>query len=224
MPDQPRAPRRGRPPLEGLPERRRQQIIESAYAVFVERGYEATAIADVAAHAGIGQGTVYRYFASKREILDHVVDFGAAKLITALEPHTLISRPSSVAELLAAIRAATVRLYALLEQEPEFLRLVHVEASAIDRELSDRLVGMELLVSAFVAHELRRGSEEGWLRADIDSDVIAHAVLAMVVPGVLREIRGENSAREREQTATGVLTILEKALRPRDPAAAGAAR
>ncbi|MFD6163416.1 TetR/AcrR family transcriptional regulator [Nocardia sp. NPDC060256] len=221
MPEQ---PRRGRPPLAGLPERRRQQIIESAYAVFVERGYEATAISDVAAHAGIGQGTVYRYFGSKREILDQVVDFGFGKLIDALEPQSLLSRPTSSEELLAVVQAAIARLYAMLEHDPDFVRLVLVEANAIDKELSDRLLGVELLVSAFVAQELRRGVAAGWIRADIDPEVTAHTTLTLVVPGLLQEMRGDNTPQARERATAGVLTLLEKALRPRDPVAAGHTR
>ncbi|GAA5077580.1 TetR/AcrR family transcriptional regulator [Nocardia iowensis] len=223
MPDQPRAARRGRPPLAGLPERRRQQIIESAYAVFVDRGYEGTAISDVAAHAGIGQGTVYRYFTSKREILDHVVDFGIEKLVDALQPHTLLSRPTSADELLAGVHGAIDRLYAMLEHEPDFVRLLLVEASAIDRELSDRLFSLELLVSTFVAQELRRGIAAGWIRAGIDPEVTAHAVLTLVVPGLLQEMRGDNTPQARERATAGVLTLLEKALRPRDSTAAGSA-
>ncbi|MFC9437410.1 TetR/AcrR family transcriptional regulator [Nocardia sp. NPDC057030] len=221
MPEQPRAARRGRPPLAGLPERRRRQIIESAYAVFVARGYEATAISDVAAHAGIGQGTVYRYFASKREILDHVVDFGFEKLIGALEPQTLLSRPTSAAELLDGVRAAIARLYAMLEHDPDFIRLVLVEASAIDKELSDRLLGLEMLVSTFVAQELRRGVSAGWIRADIDPEVTAHITMTLAVPGLLQEMRGDNTPQARERVTAGVLTMLEKALRPRDSVAAG---
>ncbi|MGW4244934.1 TetR/AcrR family transcriptional regulator, partial [Nocardia sp. NPDC004722] len=70
----------GRPPQSELPSRRRQQIIEAAFEVFTAQGYEATAISQVAARAGIGQGTVYRYFGSKREILDHVIDLGVGKV------------------------------------------------------------------------------------------------------------------------------------------------
>ncbi|MFI6218039.1 TetR family transcriptional regulator [Nocardia brasiliensis] len=218
MPDQPSAPRRGRPPEPGLAQRRRQQIIESAYAVFVARGYEATTISDVAAHAGIGQGTVYRYFQSKREILDHVVDFGIAKFVDRVQPRTLLKRPASAPELLAELRSAIGRWYEMLDQEPDFVRLFLVEASAIDKELSDRLLGLELLVSTFVAHELRLGVAAGWIRADLDPEVTAHIVLTLSVPGLLQEMRGENTAAERERTTNGVLTLLEKALRPHDSA------
>ncbi|PXX53304.1 TetR family transcriptional regulator [Nocardia tenerifensis] len=224
MPDQPPAPRRGRPPQPGLVERRRRQIIESAYAVFVARGYEATAISDVAAHAGIGQGTVYRYFASKREILDHVVDFGIEKFVDMLRPQTLLRRPSSVEELLADVRAAIGRWFEMLDEEPDFVRLLLVEASAIDKELSDRLLGLELLVSTYVAQELRLGIEAGWVRADLDAEVTAHIILTLGVPGLLQEMRGENSAADRERITAGVLILLEKALRPSNVAASGAAR
>lgn len=224
MPDQSSAPRRGRPPQPGLAQRRRQQIIESAYAVFVARGYEATTIADVAAHAGIGQGTVYRYFASKREILDHVVDFGITKFVDMVQPRAVLKRPTSAEELIAELRSAIGRWYEMLDEEPDFVRLLLVEASAIDKELSERLLGLELLVSTFVAHELRLGMAAGWIRADLDVDVTAHIVLTLGVPGVLQEMRGENAAAERERTTNGVLTLLGKALRPRGPVAGGPAR
>lgn len=215
VPEQPDTPRRGRPPEAGLPERRRRQIIESAYVVFAERGYEATSIADVAAHASIGQGTVYRYFTSKREILDHVVDFGIEKMISAIEVPSLLDRPDTAEELLAGIQAASARVYELVEQEPEFLRLLLVEASAIDKELSARLLGMELLVGAFVARELRRGVEAGWVRADIDADVLAHTILMLVLPGLMQELRGLGDAHSRERSTTAVVHLLGKGLKPR---------
>jgi AcrR family transcriptional regulator len=224
--EQPRTARRGRPPEAGLAQRRRQQIIESAYAVFVEKGYEGTAISDVAAHAGIGQGTVYRYFTSKREILDHVVDFGIEKLSVAVDPKTVMERPDSVEALMESLRAASVRLYDLVEREPEFVRLLFVEASAIDSELADRLLGLEMVVAKFVAKELRRGIEAGWIRDDIDVDVLSHTILTLVMPGLMRELFGPGKAEKREHTVAVVLNSMMKALRPHGKSAAkrGAAR
>jgi AcrR family transcriptional regulator len=50
-------------------ERNRQRILEAAAEVFTERGFEAT-LDDVAAHAGVGVGTVYRRFPDKGSLAD----------------------------------------------------------------------------------------------------------------------------------------------------------
>jgi AcrR family transcriptional regulator len=48
---------------------RRQQILAAALAVFSERGFHAANVSDVAAAAGVSQGTIYWYFDSKEELL-----------------------------------------------------------------------------------------------------------------------------------------------------------
>src|SRR5580692_1255533 len=50
-------------------ERNRQRILEAAAEVFTERGFEAT-LDDVARHAGVGVGTVYRRFPDKGSLAD----------------------------------------------------------------------------------------------------------------------------------------------------------
>ncbi|MGO9309198.1 MAG: TetR/AcrR family transcriptional regulator [Spirochaetia bacterium] len=44
------------------------QIIEAAFAVFGDVGYEATVIKDIAEKAGISAGTIYTYFTDKRDL------------------------------------------------------------------------------------------------------------------------------------------------------------
>jgi AcrR family transcriptional regulator len=214
------APRRGRPKEAGLAERRRRQIIESAYVVFAERGYEGTNISDLAAHAGVGQGTVYRYFDSKREILDHVFDFSVEKMLEAVAPssstdgqESRFAEPASLDEMIDSIREATTKLFQLVEREPEFLRLVLVEASAIDQELNERVLGLETMASTMVRKGLRRGVEQGLFRADIDPDVLSHAILTLALPGLLLELRGEGSPDARERYVTSVIDIITRALR-----------
>ena len=206
-------PRRGRPKEAGLAERRRRQIVESAYLVFAQRGYEATSISDLAAHAGVGQGTVYRYFESKREILDHVFDFSVEKVLEAVDPESLAAKPSSFDELLGTIRTGAARAFEFVEREPEFLRLILVEASAIDEELKDRVLGLESFASTFLARGLKRGIEKGFVRADIDPAVVGHMMLMLILPGLLQEFRGEGSPENRERYTSGVLDIVARGLR-----------
>lgn len=56
-------------PLRRDAERNRRRILEAADEVFTERGLEAT-LDDVARHAGVGVGTVYRRFPDKASLAD----------------------------------------------------------------------------------------------------------------------------------------------------------
>ena len=51
---------------------KRETIVEAAFALFLQAGYEATTIADVAARAQMAVGSIYRYVADKRELLEAV--------------------------------------------------------------------------------------------------------------------------------------------------------
>lgn len=49
-------------------EERRQQILESAMNMFIEKGYNGATTLDIAKEAGVSEVTLFRYFASKKEI------------------------------------------------------------------------------------------------------------------------------------------------------------
>ena len=75
---------------EQVREERRQQILDSALAVFSQKGFHASNVSDVAAHAGVSQGTIYWYFDSKEELFDAAImgfftGFGAEMLMVLHE-------------------------------------------------------------------------------------------------------------------------------------------
>ena len=52
------------------------QIIDAAFAVFGEIGYDATLIKDIARRAGVSSGTIYTYFGDKKDLFRATVDEG----------------------------------------------------------------------------------------------------------------------------------------------------
>jgi AcrR family transcriptional regulator len=53
---------------------RRDQILDAATARFAANGFQATGMADVIAATGLSAGAVYRYFRSKDELIEAIVD------------------------------------------------------------------------------------------------------------------------------------------------------
>ena len=56
------------------PEVRRQEILDTAMKVFMEKGYEAATMRDIAAAMNVVPGLCYRYFESKQVLYDTVVE------------------------------------------------------------------------------------------------------------------------------------------------------
>src|SRR6266540_1947860 len=50
-------------------ERRRAQLIDSALAVFAEKGVDGATVKDLSEAAGVAQGLLYHYFPSKEDLL-----------------------------------------------------------------------------------------------------------------------------------------------------------
>jgi len=62
-------------PRNKFPEETKQRIVDAAFEVFVEKGYEATTILDiVAATDGLTRGAFYHHFKSKEEVLDEIAE------------------------------------------------------------------------------------------------------------------------------------------------------
>jgi AcrR family transcriptional regulator len=56
--------------LEPADPGKRAAILDAALDLFVERGYHGTAVPAVAERAGVGAGTIYRYFKSKEDLVN----------------------------------------------------------------------------------------------------------------------------------------------------------
>tara|TARA_R110002020_G_scaffold50791_4_gene143691 strand:- start:3537 stop:4169 length:633 start_codon:yes stop_codon:yes gene_type:complete len=54
-------------------EARPDEVLDAALAVFVQKGFAASRVDDVAQHAGVSKGLVYLYFPSKEALLEGIV-------------------------------------------------------------------------------------------------------------------------------------------------------
>lgn len=73
-PNSPTRPRISKKPME-----RRQEIIQTAFRLFSEKGFENTTIQDIAAQMNVSMGLCYRYFKSKTDIFEAACEFYATE-------------------------------------------------------------------------------------------------------------------------------------------------
>lgn len=62
--------------------KKRQDILDSAYELFTTKGFSSTTILNIALNAGVGKGTFYLYFDSKEAVRDELIVIKASQILT----------------------------------------------------------------------------------------------------------------------------------------------
>jgi TetR/AcrR family transcriptional regulator, regulator of mycofactocin system len=78
----------GMAPSVGWPRRKqqtRERLEDTSLRLFAERGFERTTVDDLAAAAGVGRRTIFRYFPSKNDIVFGALDERLRMLVAELE-------------------------------------------------------------------------------------------------------------------------------------------
>lgn len=83
-------------------EARPAELAAAALALFVEKGFAATRLDDVAARAGVSKGTLYLYFDSKEALFRAVIEESVLPLIEASEAR-VVANLDDPARLLRAL-------------------------------------------------------------------------------------------------------------------------
>jgi len=108
-----------RPCGEALWASRQEEILEQAALLFAKHGYTATDTQLLASTIGVGKGTVYRYFASKRELFLAAADRVMRKMRQRVD-----SSVEGIEDPLERITAAIRAFLAFFAEQPEFVELL----------------------------------------------------------------------------------------------------
>lgn len=157
-----------------LSDRRRDEIIDAAAHVFGEKGYHEAGIADIAAHLGVGHGTFYRYFKSKLDIADSAFD-RAVGLVAATMMREDPNASATLPEYRAQVERILRRLLDLFDEQPSMMRFFHRQLLDIER-LGAALDSFAAYTQLFV----QNGVDRGFLRARIDTQLAAQALVAVL--------------------------------------------
>ena len=189
-PPQPEAvtPARRTPKFRRRAEARPDEVLEAALDLFIEKGFAATRVEDIAKRAGLSKGAVYLYFPSKEAIMEALVK-------RAVVPITETAG-AALADFRGSPREAFLMLFALMSQrlaEPRVLavpKLIIREVGAFPdlaamyrREVIER--GLPLLAGV-----VRRGVESGVFRP-VDPELAVRSIIGPIAMHlILAEIFG----------------------------------
>ncbi|AQS69883.1 TetR/AcrR family transcriptional regulator [Streptomyces pactum] len=161
-------PDRPHPDATRRSQRSRQAIYDAALALVAEVGYPKTTIEGIAARAGVGKQTIYRWWASKADVLlEAFLDLGEQAVRAAGEAAYAIPDTGDVAADLKVVLRATVDEL----RDPKFeapyraLAAEGVVNEQLGREFVTRLLEPSLQLHA---DRLRAAQDAGQVRPEID--------------------------------------------------------
>ena len=191
------------------------EIIEAALAVFVERGFAAARLDDIARRAGVTKGTLYLYFADKQALLRAAVETYIVPRVRAVQAVLADDRKGATGALTAAVEnwirvLEDPRLSAMPKlmigeagNFPEFARYYVTQviepglgalAGAIARGIErgefrpvDPVLASRLLVAPMVFMALWKHSFAKHATRTIEPGAFAHEHLAMFLRGLAPE-------------------------------------
>jgi AcrR family transcriptional regulator len=154
----------------------RGRLVAAALDLYLERGFDQTTVADIAARAGVTERTFFRHFADKREAL-----FDGAVVLQALVVDAVATAPAGSSPFEAATAGVLATAQVFDDREFSARRATAIEATPalMERELLKFAAMRDAVATALVARD-----------ADPLAAVAADAAVSVFHHGFQRWIHG----------------------------------
>lgn len=196
---------------QALREMRRDEILNAALQVFARRGYHQTRISDVIAEAGIARGTFYLYFESKSAIFLKLLDRLLVRMRSTVHGVDLSPEAPPVEEQLVAI---VHRILDAFAHNQELTTILVREAVGLDEDVDEKLREFYANLHDYIRTSLDTGVSVGILRADLDTEVAATAVLGSFKQIMEQQLWRGSSGMNVQRYVRGLLDVHLHGLMP----------
>ncbi len=157
-----------------LKEKREAQILDAAARVFAKNGYARATTREIAAEAGVSEGTIYNYFASKRQLL---IAMSSRLALDSLEQlDALPAREDVKAYVLALVRDR----FDLLLKNIDLVRALMPEV-LVDDDLRTAYINEVLAPTISSLGEYLESRAEVGVFRDVNTHVVARAMIGSVM-------------------------------------------
>lgn len=157
------------------PERRISDIMAAAKEVFTEKGYHEALISDIADRAGVVEGSIYRFFANKRDLLVKVVELWFENILREdAEQFSAVSGTWNRIRFLIYHHLMSIRRDAALSR----LMFLEIRPSADYR--TSRLFELNRAYTQRLTEVVKEGIDSGELRPDASPSLVRDMVFGCI--------------------------------------------
>ncbi|NIK68520.1 MULTISPECIES: TetR/AcrR family transcriptional regulator [unclassified Paenibacillus] len=193
------------------------KIVRAASEIFAEKGFAASSTSEIAQRAGVAEGTIFRHYKTKKELLVSIVAPVMAKLVAPFVMRefykVLDGKYDSYDQMLRAILENRL---AFLEKHLNVLK-IFIQEIPFHPELQEQFEKL-ILAKVFekVTPNIRRFQEEGSLVDWSPYTIIRLTVSSLIGYAAVRTLYGkrEGSSWNDEQEREATIAFIMKGLTP----------
>lgn len=187
-----------------LKEKQRQEraalILQTAEEIFLQKGYSALSMDDIAAQVGIAKGTLYLHFATKDDLVFHLLERDLQHILHMIE-NSMQSEGSA--------RSKLTRILDFLYQEwlgkhSQFLYLLY-NSTELKNAMREKLRGTLQGVVDRITALLDQGKARGEFDPLIPTDVMVSIFFSMLSPQAYQHL-----VREKQMASADLARYIDR--------------
>jgi AcrR family transcriptional regulator len=184
-----KAPRRKRAAHLG-PERRRPLVLDAAYRLFLERGYDGASMEAIAEAAGVSKPVVYDCFASKEELFTAMLDREEERILGETRA-ALLTKGADDPE--GALAEGFVAFLRAVAASPEIYRVVFLGEGGGNEAVAQRIsrgIDLQAGIAAGIArYWVERFSELEGEEAETTATLLGQVIVGLAQAGARTMLR-----------------------------------
>ena len=176
------------------------KILRITRRLFVQKGYTATSMRQVAAEAGIGKATIYHHFPNKQAIVLALLQKNIACMDEALQ---LVQDEGDPRQRIQVAATASVKF---LFEAADIMQIVRREVPGGRDQMQAGYLNFFQEYMALLADAVRRGTEQGIFRP-VDPTNAARVLMTMIQGTFAMAYLGGGRPQSSEEAAAALLDI-----------------
>lgn len=170
-------------------EERREQVLEVAAGVFARKGYRVASVTDIVDGAGIGRGTFYLYFDSKKEVFLELIErYFSDFAIMLVENHKRLEEAiNDNVDVVPVWRENIIRILKYHRENPDITSVVYRDALGCDEDFSERVNELSGLAGKHLLEEFSLLQRHGLIRP-CDLNVVSSIAMGATVYVIMEHV------------------------------------
>jgi len=195
-----------RPSVRLPQEKRVADIMTAARQVVAEKGYENALMSDIAERAGIVEGSLYRYFENKRDLLTKVVDDWFEEVL---------STDSGIASIRGTwnrVRHLTWRALSAVRSQPALSRYMLLEIRRDPGYRNTRSFNLNRRFTSEFTDVFEEAIASGEFRRDVSVSLLRDMVFGCIEHSTWKFLRGEGDF-SLDEVSDGIANLLVRGMK-----------
>jgi AcrR family transcriptional regulator len=157
---------------------RSAEVLAAAFDVFVERGYEAATVQEIASRVGLLKGSLYYYIESKEALLFELIHRAFNNIAKYLASDTELTRGDAITRLCRFIELFVGNLSDNTTEAE--IRLIRQEMHRLSQPHRREIRARAEIVESFLSDILTQGVAEGDFDPGTDMRVAVHSIFSIL--------------------------------------------